>query len=182
MCALPTPPNLDFAGNSRYWIGPTADDRLATGSYAMVGGTKGPDCYTTQFEIKTDNSGMFMYKRTIQRKEIPDGLSRTIFVGEATDGHAGPSICTWALGNMGETICFTANPINIAPEQGITWTAFGATVNAAFSSKHRGGAQFVFGDGHVEFLSDNIDLPTFKQLSTRNFNFDKYINCGDPIP
>ena len=38
--------------------------------------------------------------------------------------------------------------------------------NGAFASNHAGDAQFVFGDGHVEFISDNIDLDTYQNLST----------------
>ena len=39
--------------------------------------------------------------------------------------------------------------------------------NCAFASKHPGGANFAFGDGHVEFMSDSIDLDTYQWLSTR---------------
>jgi prepilin-type N-terminal cleavage/methylation domain-containing protein/prepilin-type processing-associated H-X9-DG protein len=175
-------PFLDYAGNSSYWVGPTADYKIATGSYAMCGGTKGADCYPTQFEIKTDNTGMFMYKRTIQRKEIPDGLSKTIFVGEVRDGSVLHTVCTWALGNMGETIRYTTNPINTPPEAPIAYTAFNVTLNMAFASRHPRGAQFVFGDGHVDFLTEELDLVTFKKLSTRNFRYDIFTSCSDPIP
>ncbi|MCC6126808.1 MAG: DUF1559 domain-containing protein [Pirellulales bacterium] len=175
-------PFLDYAGNSTYWVGSTADDKIAAGSYAMSGGTKGADCYPTQFEIKTRNTGVFLYKRTIQRKEIPDGLSKTLFVGEVRDGSVLHTVCTWALGNMGETIRYTTNPINTPPEAGVAYTAFNVTINMAFASKHPQGAQFVFGDGHVEFLTDDLALPTFKKLSTRNFRYDIFTSCSDDIP
>lgn len=35
-----------------------------------------------------------------------------------------------------------------------------------FGSDHPGGAQFVFADGHVVFLSDSIDLDAYQWLST----------------
>lgn len=35
-----------------------------------------------------------------------------------------------------------------------------------FASHHPGGAQFVFADGHVSFLSDSIDLTLYQSLST----------------
>jgi prepilin-type processing-associated H-X9-DG protein len=38
--------------------------------------------------------------------------------------------------------------------------------NGAFASNHPSGAQFLYGDGHVEFISDNIDLDTYQNLST----------------
>ena len=36
-----------------------------------------------------------------------------------------------------------------------------------FSSQHTGGANFVFADGHVDFLKNSINYPVYKSLSTR---------------
>ena len=36
-----------------------------------------------------------------------------------------------------------------------------------FGSQHPGGAQFVFADGHVTFLSETIDMDAYQALSTR---------------
>lgn len=36
-----------------------------------------------------------------------------------------------------------------------------------FASNHSGGVQFVFGDGHVTFISDTISHDLYKALSTR---------------
>jgi prepilin-type processing-associated H-X9-DG protein len=38
--------------------------------------------------------------------------------------------------------------------------------DASFSSGHTGGAQFVFADGHVQFISQNIDQNTYNWLAT----------------
>jgi prepilin-type processing-associated H-X9-DG protein len=38
---------------------------------------------------------------------------------------------------------------------------------SGFSSQHTGGAQFVFADGSVRFLSENIDLKTYSLLGNR---------------
>jgi prepilin-type processing-associated H-X9-DG protein len=37
-----------------------------------------------------------------------------------------------------------------------------------FRSRHAGGAQFVFADGHVTFISDSINTATYRGLSTRD--------------
>ena len=37
-----------------------------------------------------------------------------------------------------------------------------------FGSQHPGGAQFVFADGHVSFLSETIDMDAYQALSTRD--------------
>lgn len=86
---------------------------------------------------------------------IKDGTSNTIMVGEVSglldggsrlygsvDGSNNPNEQRRFLRNGEYAINFSTNA--------------GATQNG-FSSAHRGGAQFVFGDGQVRFLSENID-------------------------
>ncbi len=36
-----------------------------------------------------------------------------------------------------------------------------------FSSNHAGGVHFLFGDGRVRFVSENIDLGVYQGLATR---------------
>ena len=36
-----------------------------------------------------------------------------------------------------------------------------------FGSMHPGGANFLFGDGHVRFISESIGLPLYQQLGSR---------------
>ena len=38
--------------------------------------------------------------------------------------------------------------------------------NGAFGSSHRGGSQFVFADGHVDFISESISTDLYQSLST----------------
>jgi prepilin-type N-terminal cleavage/methylation domain-containing protein/prepilin-type processing-associated H-X9-DG protein len=40
--------------------------------------------------------------------------------------------------------------------------------NHPFSSRHTGGAQFAFADGHVQFLRSSIDILVYRALGTRN--------------
>jgi prepilin-type processing-associated H-X9-DG protein len=40
--------------------------------------------------------------------------------------------------------------------------------NGAFASRHPGGANFAFGDGHVEFLDENVSLFVYRSLATRS--------------
>jgi prepilin-type N-terminal cleavage/methylation domain-containing protein/prepilin-type processing-associated H-X9-DG protein len=44
-------------------------------------------------------------------------------------------------------------------------------------SFHSGGANFLFGDGHVQFIRESIPLPTFAALCTRAA--DEVVNAGD---
>jgi prepilin-type processing-associated H-X9-DG protein len=56
----------------------------------------------------------------------------------------------------------TANPLNTLPGTGVMLNRR----NGAFGSNHPGGANFVFGDGHVEFIEDDIDLVLYQAAST----------------
>jgi prepilin-type processing-associated H-X9-DG protein len=40
--------------------------------------------------------------------------------------------------------------------------------NAAFGSRHPGGANFLFADGSVHFLKNSVNNPVYWALSTRN--------------
>ena len=40
--------------------------------------------------------------------------------------------------------------------------------NGGFASSHPGGANFAMGDGSVSFMSEDIDLDTYRALSTRD--------------
>lgn len=62
----------------------------------------------------------------------------------------------------------TENPLNTPISAPIYLDAYGLKVNGAFSSQHPNGALFAFGDGHVQFYSDNINLTLYRALSTRD--------------
>jgi prepilin-type N-terminal cleavage/methylation domain-containing protein/prepilin-type processing-associated H-X9-DG protein len=141
------------------------DYHKATSSYAMMSGTHGPPGHGKS--VKYENDGMFMYCTAIRAKEVRDGLSNTIFLGEVYDGHLIMVNNVWVQGTRHSELRSTVNPINTPPGQGICDTAGDYDQNGAFASRHRGGANFLFGDGRVEFVNENIDLETYQALSTR---------------
>ncbi len=116
--------------------------------------------------------GMFFRLGKMRFRDITDGTSNTIFVGERDQlGGAG----SW-IGNR--------NPDGSGPHGadyvlGNAWARINdpnSTQNyyrrTGFASKHTGGAQFLFGDGTVRFLSDNIDhnLQQVSRTVPRNNN------------
>jgi prepilin-type N-terminal cleavage/methylation domain-containing protein/prepilin-type processing-associated H-X9-DG protein len=151
----PNPPTTTLSGdeNDNTGLG-------ATGSYAVVGGTQGPPGHPWQ--IKIDNDGPFIYKKQYLRKDIPDGVSHTFFVGELRDG-----LCKWTAGQRHTTIRYTTNPINTPKGKGLIDSDNGEDFNGAFGSRHAGGANFAFGDGHVVFIPDDIATGLYQALSTR---------------
>ena len=137
----------------------------ATGSYALMAGTNGPRFFGTAWvAVKYDNNGMFYYVQAHKVRDCTDGTSNTIFAGETIEAHNPESRNIWTIGwRLTDSQRTTDNPINTPPGLGVTWSG----LNGCFASKHPGGAMFAFGDGHVSFLSENIDLETYRALSTR---------------
>lgn len=125
----------------------------------------------------------------VKYQEITDGLSNTIFVGERRSekgGYAG--------------LLYGGRSTRVGTD-GLVWgdafIALGAyrmgdgynktSANApevAFSSAHKGGTQFLFGDGSVHFLSENIDwLPNATTSKEQWGTFNKLcaISDGNPV-
>lgn len=139
----------------------------AIGSYAMVSGKLGPDVGISA-NLKLYNTGIYVYKITFGHRDMTDGTSTTMIFGETYDGHLDEVYNVWTMGSRLQTLRSTLNPPNTAPGQGITTSPYGVPLNAAFASRHPGGVMFAFADGHVQFISETIDLATYRALSTRD--------------
>jgi prepilin-type N-terminal cleavage/methylation domain-containing protein/prepilin-type processing-associated H-X9-DG protein len=140
---------------------------IATGSYAMVSGRLGPD-HGIGANVKITNTGIYMYKTVFRQSDMTDGTSTTMIFGETYDGHLEEVYNVWTMGSRHHTLRSTVNPPNTPPGQGITTSPYGTPLNGAFASRHPGGVMFAFADGHVQFLSENIDLATYRAFSTRD--------------
>ena len=145
----------------------------ATGDYALCMGHRGPTWQRDFFPVKVDNSGIFFYIREIELREIEDGTSQTLFGGEVVDSHGIDSGNIWsrALRHL-DGMRTTDNPVNTPPGQGKTERdRFPPDrpyfANGGFASRHPRGANFVFADGHVDFISEDIDLEAYVALGTR---------------
>jgi len=130
-------------------------------------------------------NGVAFADSNVKTKDITDGTSQTLAVGERLDRAPGgsataapwhPSSAVWAGSNTDGY----ANPDNYTSypvRGGMTWNGGSAhygindfsTVDShkGFSSNHGGGAMFTFADGAVKFLTQDIDATTFKRLANR---------------
>jgi len=95
--------------------------------------------------------------------DITDGASNTFVVGEISWSEAN-SYRTWVRGVNG-------NPIsgckNVYTSIGQTFYNNGVGFNdISLGSEHPGGTQVLMGDGGVRFLSDTIDLITYKAAAS----------------
>jgi prepilin-type N-terminal cleavage/methylation domain-containing protein/prepilin-type processing-associated H-X9-DG protein len=110
---------------------------------------------------------------------IPDGTSNTFLLGEAMPGwhdHLAQNI--WWHFNGGQSHVSTIVPLNfllnaIPPSTGcggayggLGWNNW--DVSWGFASRHTGGANFAFADGHCQFISQSIDARTYNLLGCRN--------------
>jgi prepilin-type N-terminal cleavage/methylation domain-containing protein/prepilin-type processing-associated H-X9-DG protein len=142
--------------------------RVAVGSYALVAGTIGASEGGPTDQMKYRNTGTFFNLYPVKLREVTDGLSKTMFVGEVVESYTDDSSNRWSISARELDVHrSTANPLNTPPRQGDTFTTNGITPNGAFASRHPGGANFSFGDGHVQFLDDNIDFRLYRAMSTR---------------
>jgi prepilin-type N-terminal cleavage/methylation domain-containing protein/prepilin-type processing-associated H-X9-DG protein len=153
---------------------------VAPGSYALSAGTIGPP---NSNNMKFFNTGVFFYWKKLKPSQISDGLTKTFFVGETIEGHLARSSNLWSNGNRCNLLRTTANPLNTLhnisgagqPLDNSGTNGCTQCANCAFASRHSGGANFGFGDGHVTFISDSISLNVYQWLSTRagNENIDE---------
>ena len=106
--------------------------------------------------------GLFMrYPRPIKFREVTDGLSKTLLLGETLPGD-----CVW---NGAFDTNFPCNPTTIplntfTSDNGVAANWY---YHCGFKSKHPGGASFAMGDGSVHFLSELIDYRLYNNLGTR---------------
>jgi len=119
--------------------------------------------------MKYENSGAFLYAVPVKLKSIVDGLSNTMFGGEASEGGTSEGRNRWMLSSRHlDSLRNTENPLNtpVLSQAVVTVDLYGYRANGAFRSQHPGGGNFVFGDGHVEYINDEIAVSVYHALST----------------
>jgi prepilin-type N-terminal cleavage/methylation domain-containing protein/prepilin-type processing-associated H-X9-DG protein len=128
-------------------------------------------------EPGVDGEGVFFRNSTIALKDITDGTASTFLDGERSV-KMGPA--TWTGSVTGAKLYQPLNGPQIEDGSGMVLGqarrppgAPNGEVNE-FSSRHNGGANFAFADGHVAFILASIDPAIYQALATRA--------GGEPIP
>lgn len=143
--------------------------KVGVGSYALCQGSKGTPEYGATYTVKYDNDGMFFFMSNINITDVTDGLSKTFFVGEVVDGHTNDGSNMWTRAERDHNcLRSTCNPLNTWPGEPVYFAKGGWRVNGAFASRHPGGVNFAFGDGHVAFIEDNISAKVYDAFATRS--------------
>ncbi len=119
---------------------------------------------------------MDMWGNKISTAKVPDGTANTLHVGEThwEDRDSNQSGCFSTNGWMYTwSVASTVWGINTDYVSRLGFTKaehdqFNYETGCNFRSRHAGGAQFVYVDGHVEFLADDINPKVFANLGDRN--------------
>ena len=107
--------------------------------------------------------GVFYHNSRVLIRDIADGASNTFFVGERRTNEPDGWYTTW-VGRVAEGEEAFQRVLG----------SFDHTPNHPdshfddFSSRHEGGAHFVLADGHVRFVSENIDTAVYQGVGTIN--------------
>ena len=109
-------------------------------------------------------SGVFSHNSRTTMGRITDGASNSLLAGERGTPTNQAGVATWVG---------TVPGVGEAPR----WILGGATQapgnpdeGGLFSSWHAGGAHFVYCDGHVDFISEQIDSAVYRAMATVNSN------------
>jgi prepilin-type N-terminal cleavage/methylation domain-containing protein/prepilin-type processing-associated H-X9-DG protein len=168
----------DPHGDKSIWGGSDSDhdtpDGYAKNNYPAVAGAH--DIGNSMASYPQEGMGMFTVGSSTRIRNITDGTSNCLMVGEAFQSeHESLSIIHPAAAIWVRAI-FT-RPTNNADGRSVirTTKASGLPIpinvtaslsDNGFSSPHVGGAHFALADGSVRFLSENINLWTYENLST----------------
>lgn len=183
------PSSAESAGYPAETINPSDENLQST----MVNGTNYAACFDGRIvPLSEESNGSFVLNKVLQSKDIRDGVSHTLFVGEKSyyENNLG-----WISGTSSSmaTTGFAINLIHdddrsarnksfmnfLYPKDGspepsqkvqairdqITFPQ--SQVMPGFSSEHRGGSQFLVGDGSVRFISENVETALYSNLGNR---------------
>ena len=140
--------DYDYGANRPWAVG------MGTSDYKMNGGFG-----DRGFGAKTRDRFFSGRKWNTRIRDFTDGTSNTIAIGEsAYPGRRGNELPTWMGGvNSDENVLFkTQYPSTINAGTSINDFAAATDDDSPFSW-HVGGAQFLFADGSVHFISETID-------------------------
>jgi len=112
--------------------------------------------------------GFFPVDKCTQFRDITDGTSNTLAVGEIS-WNAFTGYRDWSFGHFftgGSFAMFSTK--NVARDRPINSTSNGMNNSGTFGSEHKGGAQFAMGDGTVRFLSESLDRDIWVSIASVN--------------
>ncbi|MFQ5734257.1 MAG: DUF1559 domain-containing protein [Planctomycetaceae bacterium] len=136
---------------------------LPTSNYVgNFGTTELEDCEDAPLGVTCNGNGLFFHNSSVRFRDVTDGTSNTIHVGERRTRSDLGWHSTWVGVIPGGEEAF-ARILGVADHTPNHVTSHFDD----FSSPHTGGAFMLFADGHVRFLSENINLSVYQRLANR---------------
>jgi prepilin-type N-terminal cleavage/methylation domain-containing protein/prepilin-type processing-associated H-X9-DG protein len=127
-----------------------------------------------------DNNGAFIRNVNLNMRNITDGLSNTLFIGERCTNMSNTTWVGAVQGAIVPDLRYSDLPDQLGHAEGdcALVLAHGSTTHLpnnplvfdadATSSFHPVGVNFLFGDGSVQCINNTIDPNTYQALCTRN--------------
>ncbi len=142
---------------------------IGPGGFGSVLGDETP-AGSGNYEYR-DLRGMFWGNSFRRMRDVTDGTSLTLLIGERDGGrfenNTRQSLAGVWVGIGNGVTLEQAYQVFINGQNGIN-SLIAHTESRGASSFHAGGAQFVFADGSVHFLSENISMVTYRRLCQRD--------------
>ena len=105
------------------------------------------------------------FQRPVKLKDVTDGTSNTVMIGEDLPDYNLHSVAFYANGSWSSCNIPPNNLINFLPEQ-LNLQAWWD--QQSFRSRHPGGLQFCLVDGSVRFVQEDINNELYRTSCTRN--------------
>jgi prepilin-type N-terminal cleavage/methylation domain-containing protein/prepilin-type processing-associated H-X9-DG protein len=151
--AMPIPIHANPADQTSevlYYLGPS--------NYKgnMAAGLRGGCNDTDNILCQIFDNGVFYRNSGTSYRDVSDGASNTIFMGESIEGY-------WSEA--------TSCCVRTSPDRQLNLKANGEFVNKRYwNSMHPGGVHFLMGDGSARSLSTSVDNQVLIRLMTRSGN------------
>jgi prepilin-type N-terminal cleavage/methylation domain-containing protein len=122
--------------------------------------------------------GVLGANSSVKFKDVTDGTSKTLMLGEMYDGGRH----SWVAGMILNENTPPFDPVTLVPNSGQTTRSMNGCKNVRwaintvlttsndmdFKSKHAGGVNFAIVDGSIRFISENIDMGLYLSICSRN--------------
>jgi prepilin-type N-terminal cleavage/methylation domain-containing protein len=131
------------------------------GTFELDGCENPPGTFPVGANGQCFGDGVFYHNSRVKIRDITDGTSNTFFVGERLTNEPLGWYSTW-VGRVAEgeeafqRVLGSFDHVPNSP----------AAHFDDFSSHHEGGTQFVLSDGHVRFVSENINEHVYRAVGT----------------
>jgi prepilin-type processing-associated H-X9-DG protein len=116
--------------------------------------------------------GLFFNNSSVALREVTDGLSKTLMIGEAlpevvpcktNHGEDRGSKDHWYIGGDDPDV-----NVDISEFCGSTGVPMNTSNELSFGSSHPGGCQGAMADGSVHYFAEGIDIEMWHRLGSRN--------------